>query len=85
MGTPEGGHTPTLDTMTTTTYHAYSDTLHTGDRLAQTQWGGRHGLPSASLAEGVAATLRLDPAAVVLRAVRGTETVRGLAPGGLAA
>ena len=67
------------------TYHAYADTLHTGDRLAATEWGGRHGLPSATLAEGVAATLRLDPDAIILRAATATERVRGLAPAGLAA
>jgi hypothetical protein len=71
--------------MPTTTHHAYADTLHTGDRLAATQWGGRHGLPSASLADAVAATLRLDPDAIILRAVRGTETVRGYAPAGMVA
>ena len=68
----------------TTTFHAYADTLHAGDRLAATEWGA-HPAGCATLAEGVAATLRLDPEAVVLRAVRGAEAVRGLAPGGLAA
>jgi hypothetical protein len=69
----------------TTTYHAYADTLHAGDRLAATEWGGRHCDPSVTLAEGVAATLRLDPEAIVLWAATATERIRGLAPGGLAA
>ena len=64
--------------MTTTTYHTYADLLLDGGRHAATEW------PGGTLAEAVEATLRLDPEAVILRAVRGTETVRGLAPGGLA-
>ena len=79
MGTPEGGHTPTLDTMTTTTYHAYSDTLHTGDRHAATEW------TTTCSTRALLATLRRDPDAVVLRVVCGNTTVRGLAPGGLGA
>jgi hypothetical protein len=71
--------------MTATTYHTYADLLTDGGRLAATQWGGRPGVTCASLADAVAATLRLDPDAVVLRAVRGTETVHGLAPGGVSA
>jgi hypothetical protein len=67
------------------TYHTYADLVHAGDRLAATQWGGRHGIAAGTLQDGVAATLRLDPQAVILRAVRGDERVRGLAPGGLAA
>jgi len=66
----------------TTTYHTYPDLLLDGGRLAATEWGA-HPAGCATLAEGVAATLRLDPEAVVLRAVRGAEAVRGLAPGGL--
>ena len=66
--------------MPTTTYNTYADLLLDGGRLAATEWG--HG---ATLAEGVAATLRLDPEAIILRAKRGDEAVRGLAPGGLAA
>lgn len=70
--------------MTATTYHVYADTLHTGDRPAATDWGNlRTG--SCTLAEAVAATLRHDPEAIVLRAVRGTETVHGYAPAGMAA
>ena len=67
----------------TTTFHTYSDLITDGGRLAATEWGA-HPAGCATLAEGVAATLRLDPDAIVLRAVRGTETIRGLAPGGLA-
>jgi hypothetical protein len=68
----------------TTTYHTYADLLLDGGRLAATEWGA-HPAGCATLAEGVAATLRLDPEAVILRAVRGTETVRGYAPAGMAA
>ena len=66
--------------MTTTTYHTYSDLIIDGGRLAATEWGG-----GASLADAVAATLRYDSEAIILRAVRGTEVVRGYAPAGLAA
>ena len=68
----------------TTTYHTYPDLLTDGGRLAATEWGA-HPAGCATLAEAVAATLRLDAEAIVLRVVRGTETVRGLAPAGLAA
>lgn len=71
--------------MSTTTYHTYADLLLDGGRLAATEWGSRDGVACASLADGVAATLRLDPEAIILRAVRGSETVRGYAPAGLAA
>ena len=70
--------------MIATTYHTYPDLLLSGGRLAATDWGS-HPAGCASLAEAVAATLRLDAEAVVLRAVRGTTVARGLAPGGLAA
>ena len=63
--------------MATTTYHTYADLLLDGGRLAATQWDG------GTLADAVAATLRLDPDAVVLRACRGTDTAIGHAPGGL--
>ena len=68
--------------MTTTTFHTYPDLLLDGGRLAATEWGS-HPAGCATLAEAVAATLRLDDEAIVLRAVRGTEVQRGLAPGGL--
>lgn len=63
----------------TTTHHTYSDLLIDGGRLATTVWDG------GTLADAVAATHRLDPDTIILRACRGTDTVRGLAPGGLAA
>jgi len=68
----------------TTTYHTYADLLTDGGRLAATEWGA-HPAGCASLAEAVAATLRHDPEAIVLRAVHGDETVRGYAPAGMAA
>jgi hypothetical protein len=70
--------------MPATTYHTYPDLLTSGDRLAATDWGS-HPAGCASLGEAVSATLHLDPDAIILRAVRGSEAVRGLAPGGLAA
>jgi hypothetical protein len=70
--------------MKATTYHTYPDLLFTGGRLAATEWSD-HPAGCASLAEAVGATLRLDAEAVILRAVRGAETARGHAPGGLAA
>jgi hypothetical protein len=70
--------------MPATTHHTYPDLLTSGERLAATDWGS-HPAGCASLGEAVSATLRLEPDAVILRAVRGSETVRGLAPGGLAA
>jgi len=70
--------------MTTTTYHVYADTLHTGDRPAATEWSA-HPAGCATLTEAVAATLRLDDEAIILRAVRGTEVVLGYAPAGMAA
>jgi len=64
------------------THHTYSDLLYTGGRLAQCQWefGG-------TPAEGVAATLAVDPEAIILRVTdargRIDRQIRGLAPGGL--
>lgn len=63
-----------------TTRHTYPDLITTGGRLAATVW------PSASLAAAVRATLALDPDVVILRAdTPAGDSVRGLAPGGLAA
>jgi len=64
--------------MTTTTYCTFPDLLTDGGRLAPTVWEG-----GATHAEALAATLSLDAEAIVLRIVRGSEVVRGLAPGGL--
>jgi len=75
----------TASNLMTTTYHTYADLLHSGDRLAATEWGGRHSIAAGTLRDGIAATLRLDPEAVILRAMHGAERVQGLAPGGLAA
>lgn len=60
------------------TFHSYPDLLIDGGRLAATDW------PGATLAAAVAATLRIDPDVVILAAVAHGQTVRGLAPGGLA-
>ena len=56
-----------------TTFHTYPDLLTDGGRLAATEW------PGATISEAVAATLRVDPEAIVLRAGQAI----GLAPGGL--
>ena len=60
--------------MSITTLHTYPDLVYCGGRLAATEWGGN---PTA--AEAVAATLRLDSEAVILRVCK----LRGLAPGGI--
>lgn len=64
--------------MIVSTYHTYADLIINGGRLAATEWQG-----GASMAEAVAATLRLDGDAIILRAKRGSESVRALAPGGM--
>ena len=61
------------------TFHTYGDLLIDGGRLAETTWR------CASAAAAVAATLRGDAEAVILRVRTDKETLRGLAPGGLAA
>jgi hypothetical protein len=66
--------------MPTTTYHTYADLLTDGGRLAATEWG-----LGGPLAGAVAATLRLDPEAVILRVTGSEGTAVGLAPAGLAA
>ena len=64
------------------TRHTYSDLLHSGDRLAACQWDC-----GCTVAEGVAATLAVDPEAIILRVTdargRVDQQIRGLAPGGL--
>lgn len=71
-----------LPLMRCETFHAYPDTIHGGDRLACCAWN----LPglTPSLRDAVAATIAADSDAIVCRAVRGSETVVGLLPGGLA-
>jgi hypothetical protein len=64
--------------MPTSTFHTYPDLLIDGGRLAATQW------PGGSAPEAVAATLRLDPEAVILRVVVAGQSLRALAPGGFA-
>ena len=62
--------------MSITTYHTYPELIYCGGRLAATEWDGN---PTA--AEAVAATLRHDPEAVILRVAQ----LKGLAPGGIGA
>ena len=60
------------------TFHTYSDLILIGGRLACTEW------PGAAPAVAVAATLRHDPGAIVLRVTTDAgETLRGHAPGGV--
>jgi hypothetical protein len=61
-----------------TTYNTYPDLLIDGGRLAATVW------QAASTSEAIAATIRRDATAIVLRATDSTGTrLVGLAPGGL--
>ena len=69
--------------MITTTFHTYPELVTSGDRLAATDWGNvRTG--ATTMAEAVAATLSRDDESIILRVVRGDETLRGYAPGGIA-
>lgn len=64
-----------------TTHHTYPDLITDGGRLARTCW------QTSDLSQAVAATLRIDPDAVILLAT-GTmpgQAIRALAPGGMAA
>ena len=63
------------------TFNTYPELIHTGGRLAQTVWSG------LDPARAIAATLALDPDAVILRADGrlADPSLIGLAPGGLAA
>lgn len=63
----------------TTTYATFPDLVYDGGRYAQTVW------PGASVADAVAATLRLTPDAVVMLAKSQTERVAGFGPAGLGA
>jgi hypothetical protein len=64
--------------MIITTHHTYPDLLFTGGRLAATDWD------SDNASRAVAATVRLDNDAVVLRvSINGKTSARGLMPAGL--
>lgn len=58
------------------TFHAYPETLHTPGQLAETEW-----FRLTDPAAAVAATLKHDPDAVVLRCA----DLQAMAPGGMAA
>ena len=60
------------------TFHTYPDLVHTGGRLACTEWGH-----AATATEAIAATLRRDPESIILRVAAVDGYFRGLAPGGL--
>ena len=64
-----------------TTLHTYSDLLHDGGRLAATVWDTRN------VAGAVAATLRYDADAIILRVANsdGRYVAIGHAPGGITA
>jgi hypothetical protein len=68
--------------MAIITRHTYSDLLYTGGRLAACEWDNGCGP-----ADGVAATLAVDPEAIILRVTdargRTDRQIWGLAPGGL--
>jgi hypothetical protein len=61
------------------TFHTYPDLLIDGGRLAATDWAG-----AETIAEAIAATIRQDPAAVILSAIGGGQRIAALAPGGMA-
>ena len=64
------------------THHTYADLIHSGDRLAAVEWDC-----GSTPAEGVAATLELDPESIILTVTdwRGWQAQRhrGFAPGGI--
>jgi hypothetical protein len=60
------------------TFHTYPDLVHTGGRLACTEWD--HAVTAAEL---IAATLRRDPKSIILRVAAVDGYLKGLAPGGL--
>lgn len=59
------------------TYNTYPDLVHTGGRLARTDWEFN------SIERGVAATIKYDPSAVILNVRNHSEWITGLAPGGI--
>lgn len=64
--------------VVTSTYHTYPDLVYDKGRLAETTWRTEH------VGDAISAIIAIDPEAIVLRARIGTETIKGLAPGGLA-
>lgn len=62
----------------TSTYHTYPDLVYDKGMLAETTWLTEH------VGDAISAIIAIDPEAIVLRARIGTETIKGLAPGGLA-
>ena len=68
--------------MSPYTLHTYPELLTDGGRHARTEWPAH--CYGGELAELVAATLRLDPAAVISRAADGRAVAVGHLPGGLA-
>jgi hypothetical protein len=62
----------------TSTYHTYPDLVYDKGRLAEINWG------TNQLSDAITATLSLDTDCIILRARIGNETIKGLAPGGLA-
>ena len=62
----------------TSTYHTYPDLIYNKGRLAETNW------LTDQLNDAIQAVIITDPEAIVLRARIGNETIKGLAPGGLA-
>ena len=71
-------HTHTHTATMTSTYHTYPNLVYDKGRLAETNW------LTDQLSDAIAATLTIDPEAIVLLARIGDESIKGLAPGGLA-
>ena len=64
------------------TFHTYADLVADAGRHARTDWGDRR---NHTAADAVAATLRLEPDAIISRAIDSTGCrLVGLMPGGLA-
>ena len=62
----------------TSTYHTYPDLVYDKGRLAETIWNGN------CFNVAIAATLTIDPEAIVLVVKCGEKRAVGLRPGGLA-
>jgi ABC-type branched-subunit amino acid transport system ATPase component len=69
---------PTTTSTMTSTYHTYPDLVYDKGRLAETIWDGN------CFGDAIAATLTINPEVIILRARIDNETIKGLAPGGLA-
>jgi len=62
----------------TSTYHTYPNLVYDKGRLAETNW------LTDQMSDAIQAIIIMDPEAIILRARIGDESIKGLAPGGLA-